>query len=53
VNENETWVTESEWMQTWGPKFSDYTIPAKYGSDNSVFAARIIWEKPNREWDRR
>jgi len=53
VNEHETWVTESEWMQTWGPKFSDYTIPMKYGSDNSVYAARIIWDAPNREWDRR
>jgi len=30
----------------------DYTIPMKYGSDIAVFVARIIWDKPNRLWDR-
>jgi hypothetical protein len=47
VNENETWVTVSEWMQTWGPK---YILPVdnKYGSDGSVYVARIHWAKPNR-----
>ena len=47
VSERETWVTVSEWMQTWGPNPSDYTICQRYGSDNSVFAARIIWDRPN------
>lgn len=51
VNEHETWVTVAEWMQTWGPKASDYSIPMKYGSNNAVFAARIIWEKPNTSWN--
>lgn len=51
VSENETWVTVGEWMQTWGPNYSDYTIPMKYGSNNAVFAARIIWEKPNPDWN--
>lgn len=52
VSENETWVTVAEWMQTWGPNI---VIPPdnKYGADNSVYAARIVWEKPNRDWNRR
>jgi hypothetical protein len=47
VSENETWVTVSEWMQTWGP---NYVLPVKnkYGSDGSVFVARIHWSKPNK-----
>jgi len=36
VNENETWVTVAEWMQPVGVE--------KYGSDNSVFVARIQWK---------
>jgi len=35
VNEQETWVTVAEWMQPVGCE--------QYGSDNSVYAARIIW----------
>jgi hypothetical protein len=50
VSENETWVTTAEWMQ--GPK--GILLPGNpYGSDNSVFAARIQWKAPNRDWDRR
>lgn len=50
VSPTETWVTVAEWMQTIGP---NHIIPVdnKYGSDNSIFAARIIWEKPNAAWD--
>ncbi len=50
VNEHETWVTETEWMQTWPPKV---VMPTDnpYGADNSVYAARILWDKPNRSWD--
>lgn len=42
VSENETWVTVAEWMQKNGP---DYVIKPgnKYGADNSVYAARILW----------
>ncbi|MDX9882498.1 MAG: hypothetical protein RBS73_10565 [Prolixibacteraceae bacterium] len=40
VSKNETWVTVSEWMQPRGVE--------KYGSDGSVFVARIHWNKPNR-----
>ena len=51
VNEHETWVTVAEWMQTWGP---NYILPPdnRYGSDNSVYVARIQWEKPNKFWDK-
>lgn len=52
VSEHETWVTVAEWMQTWGPNI---VIPPgnPYGADNSVYAARIRWAKPNREWNQR
>lgn len=39
VNAGETWVTVSEWMQ---PKGCE-----QYGSDNRVYAARILWSRPN------
>jgi hypothetical protein len=39
INPHETWVTVSEWMQPKGVE--------KYGSDGSVYAARIKWNKPN------
>jgi hypothetical protein len=39
VSPAETWVTVTEWMQPRGCE--------RYGSDNSVYAARIMWEKPN------
>lgn len=39
VNENETWVTVTEWMQPRGVE--------KRGSDNSVWIAKIKWNKPN------
>jgi len=43
VSENETWVTVAEWMQKNGP---DIVIKPdnKYGADNSVYAARILWK---------
>ncbi len=42
VSEKETWVTVAEWMQTWSPNI---VIPLDnaFGADNSVFAARILW----------
>ncbi|MBT6004448.1 MAG: exo-alpha-sialidase, partial [Prolixibacteraceae bacterium] len=39
ISSNETWVTVSEWMQPEGVE--------KYGSDGSVFVAKIKWNKPN------
>ena len=50
VNANETWVTTAEWMQ--GPK--GILMPGnQYGSDNRIYAARILWKKPNHDWDTR
>lgn len=42
VNENETWVTVAEWMQTFSPPLI-VPVDNPYGADNSVFAARIRW----------
>jgi len=46
VSPDETWVTVAEWMQTWGP---NYIMPVdnKYGSDGSVWVARIHWKHKN------
>ena len=44
VNEQETWVTTSEGMR---PGTSE-----KYGANGRVYAARIIWDKPNTVWNR-
>jgi len=51
VNENETWVTDAEWMQTNPPNYADYTACMKYGSNNAVFVSRIHWKKPNTSWN--
>jgi hypothetical protein len=40
VTPEETWITVSEWMQPIGCE--------KYGSDNSIYSARILWNKLNR-----
>jgi hypothetical protein len=53
INEYETWVTDAEWMQTTGPNYSDYTECMKFGSNNAVFAARILWKTPNTTWNQR
>jgi hypothetical protein len=39
VGRGETWVVVAEWMQPVGCE--------KYGSDNTIWAARIIWNRPN------
>jgi len=46
VSKDETWVTVAEWMQKWGP---DYVLPVdnKYGSDGSIWVARIHWKREN------
>ena len=42
VSSDESWVTVSEWMQPEGVE--------KYGSDGSVFVAKIKWNQPNRHF---
>ena len=44
VSERETWVTTSEGMAPGNP--------AQFGANARVYAARILWEKPNRDWNR-
>lgn len=39
VSPEETWVIAAEWMQPVGCE--------KYGSDNSVYIARLRWDRPN------
>jgi len=41
ISENETWVSVAEWMQTKLPNPFDGSICEAYGSDNSVFVAKI------------
>jgi hypothetical protein len=41
ISENESWVTVAEWMQTNPPNHHDCTVCERYGSDNSVYVARI------------
>ena len=40
ISSNETWVTVAEWMQPKGVE--------KYGSDGTIFIARIHWDRKNR-----
>jgi len=40
VSPQETWITVTEWMQPLGVE--------KHGSDNSVFIAKLKWNRPNR-----
>lgn len=42
VTPDETWVTVAEWMQPRGVE--------RFGSDGSLFVARIRWNKPNRNF---
>lgn len=39
VSSEETWVTAAEWMQPLGVE--------KHGSDNSIFVAKLKWNRPN------
>ena len=45
VSENEAWVIASEWMQTTGPDNGNWRRCMSYGSDNSIFIARITHEE--------
>jgi len=44
---NETWVVAAEWMQNVGMQ-QNPKICTQYGSDNSVWVARLHWNRPNR-----
>ena len=41
ISDTEAWVIASEWMQTTPPDPYDWTKCMKYGSDNSIFVAKV------------
>ena len=41
ANENESWLVTAEWMQSWGEQLG---ICEKYGSDNSIWIAKVYWK---------
>lgn len=43
VSERETWVTATEWMQTWGPNIV-IKPDNPLGADNTLWVARIVWK---------
>ena len=45
---DEAWVVASEWMQTTGPDSGNWRRCMSYGSDNSIFLARVT---PDRSFD--
>jgi len=53
VSKNETWIVTCEWMQTWKQASIIIPVDNKYGADNSTYAARLIWKKPNTNWNQR
>ncbi|MFN7932959.1 MAG: hypothetical protein U0R19_06500 [Bryobacteraceae bacterium] len=42
ISGEETWVTVTEWMQTWGPNIV-MKPDNPYGADNTLWIARILW----------
>ncbi len=44
VDDNESWVVVSEWMQTTAPDYFNWRRCMQYGSDNSVFVAKIRFD---------
>lgn len=41
ISEHESWITVAEWMQTTDPDPWDSTVCERYGSDNSVYVAKV------------
>lgn len=52
INESETWVVDTEWMQR-PPEEKVIPVENKWGAAGRVLAARIHWSKPNEGWDKR
>ncbi len=44
ISERESWITVTEWMQTGPPDPHDCTVCERYGSDNSVFVAKLRFD---------
>lgn len=43
IDDNTTWVVVSEWMQTWRQSSVVIPVDNPYGSDNSIYIAKIKW----------
>ncbi|HSI07965.1 MAG TPA: hypothetical protein VK985_05195 [Rariglobus sp.] len=50
VNAQETWVVDTEWMQR-PPEEPIIPVENRWGAAGRVYAARIIWNRPNTEPD--
>lgn len=48
VNEKETWIIVTEWMQTWSHQGRVIPIDNQRGADNSIYIAKLKWTKPNK-----
>lgn len=46
VNEHETWVVDTEWMQR-PPEEPIIPVNNRWGAAGRVYAARILWDRPN------
>lgn len=44
VSDRESWVTVTEWMQTWGPNIV-IKPDNPLGADNTLWLARIVWNQ--------
>lgn len=47
VDETESWVTVTEWMQGPGPNYHDPAPLVARGADNRVWVAKLKWKRPN------
>ena len=41
VSDTESWLVTAEWMQTWPPEWYNYKICERYGSNNSIWVAKV------------
>ena len=46
IDDSTTWVVVSEWMQTWRQASVVMPVDNPYGSDNSIYIAKIKWNVP-------
>lgn len=41
ISDDESWIIAAEWMQTRGPDYFNYKRCMEYGSDNSIWIAKV------------
>jgi len=52
VGPKETWIVETEWMQR-PPEEPVISINNRWDAKARVYIARVLWERPNLNWDKR